>query len=28
MDYPREAFLKLEQAEIERLRNLPPKGRR
>ena len=28
MDYPRDAFLKLEQAEIERLRSLPPKGRR
>jgi hypothetical protein len=28
MDYPREEFLALEQAEIERLRALPPKGRR
>jgi hypothetical protein len=27
MDYPRDAFLELEQAEIERLRSLPPKQR-
>jgi hypothetical protein len=27
MDYPRDEFLELEQAEIERLRSLPPKGR-
>jgi hypothetical protein len=27
MDYPRDEFLELEQAEIERLRQLPP-GRR
>jgi hypothetical protein len=26
-DYPRDEFLQLEHAEIERLRNLPPKGR-
>ena len=27
MDYPRDEFLELEQAEIERLRSLPPKVR-
>ena len=27
MDYPRDEFIELEQEEIERLRNLPPKGR-
>lgn len=28
MDYSREEFIELEQAEIERLRSLPPKERR
>jgi hypothetical protein len=28
MDFPRAEFLELEEAEIERLRNQPPKGRR
>jgi hypothetical protein len=28
MDYPREEFLALEQAEIERIRSLPPGKRR
>ena len=28
MDYPRDEFLELEQAEIERIRSLPPGGRR
>ncbi len=27
MDYPRDEFIELEQEEIERIRNLPPKGR-
>lgn len=27
MDYPPDEFIELEQEEIERLRNLPPKGR-
>jgi hypothetical protein len=27
-DYPRDEFLQREQAEIERIRNLPPKQRR
>jgi hypothetical protein len=27
-DYPRDEFLALEQAEIERIRNLPPKQKR
>jgi hypothetical protein len=27
-DYPRDEFLQVEQAAIERLRSLPPKGRR
>ena len=27
-DYPRDEFIELEQAEIERIRNLPPKQRR
>jgi hypothetical protein len=26
-DYPRDEFLELEQAEIDRIRNLPPKQR-
>jgi hypothetical protein len=28
MDFPRAEFLELEEAEIERLLNQPPKGRR
>jgi hypothetical protein len=28
MDYPRDEFLALEQAEIDRIRSLPPGGRR
>jgi hypothetical protein len=27
MDYPREEFIELEQAEIERIRSLPPRKR-
>jgi hypothetical protein len=27
MDYPRDEFVELEQAEIERLRSLPPRKR-